>query len=265
MVNNIIQTSHFDLSLSRLGLGEYSEVLESHGFDSWDNLSHINEVTMAELGIRLDHRRKLRREITSLRGQPRTQPLLSPEPVDGELRNSEEKPQSPHTGQDELEIRIEPTQLKRRYRHRQRKDPHAPRKPSCDYVLFGNSLRQQPDIAQLSFVEISKLVGEQWQQLSLEGRATWTSNAAEQKRKYITELAEYQQSKEYQHHQDYLRTTKAKQEQRGSNGEISPTASLEKTESPEIGSSGQNSKDSSITMAESENGKKFMVFVSRPE
>lgn len=260
MANSIISSSHLGLSLSHLGLGEYFETLVSHGFDTWDSLTDIGEETMAELGVRLGHRRKLQREIASYRGQPRTQPLFPLPAVDGGLQDSEEEPNSPHAGQDELKTKTEPTLLKRRYRHRQRKDPHAPRRPSCDYVLFGNSLRQQPDVAQLSFVEISKLVGERWQQLSPEERVTWASTAAEQKRRYITELAEYQQSKEYQLRQDGLRITRMKQEKRALTSEVSPTTSS------------ANSKDSSITMAASDNeghsasaGKGFMVFVSRPE
>ena len=115
-------------------------------------------------------------------------------------------------------------------------------------------------------VEISKLVGKRWQRLSPEERATWTSTAAEQKSRYITELAEYQQSKKYQHHQDGLHITKTKQENRALTGEVSP-----KTSSETI-SSRPNSKDSSIIMAAIDDrghsasaGKRFLVFVSRPE
>lgn len=266
MANNIISPSHLELSLGYLGLGEYFEALVSHGFNTWDSLTDISEETMAELGVKLGHRRKLQREIASYRGQPRTQPLFSPPAVDCELQDSSEEPQSPHARQDKLKTKTEPTQLKRRYRHRQPKDPHAPRRPSCDYVLFGNSLRQQPDVAQLSFVEISKLVGEQWQRLSPEERVAWASTAAEQKSRYITELAEYQQSEEYQHYQDGLHITKTKQEKRALTGGVSPTTSSETV------SSRPNSKDSSITIAESDDGghsasggKRFMVFVSHPE
>jgi hypothetical protein len=266
MANNIISSLHLDLSLDHLGLGEYFEAFVSHGFDTWDNLTDISEETMAELGVRLGHRRKLQREIASYRGQPRTQALFSPPAVDGGLQDSEEEPNSPHAGQDELETKTESTQLKRRYRHLQRKDPHSPRKPSCAYVLFGNFLRQQPDVTPLSFVEISKLVGKRWQRLSPAERETWTSTAAEQKSRYITELAEYQQSKEYQHHQDGLHITKTKQEKRALTGEVSPTTSSETV------SSRPNSKDSSITIATSGDGahsvsarERFMVFVSRPK
>jgi hypothetical protein len=82
--------------------------------------------------------------------------------------------------------------------------------------------------------------------LSPEDQATWTSTAVEQKSRYITELAEYQQSKEYQHYQDSLRITKITQEKHALTSEVSPTASLETV------SSRPNSKESSITMAISE-------------
>jgi hypothetical protein len=259
----ITMSCQFDVSLSHLGLGEYSEALASHGFETWDDLIDISEETMTELGFKLGHRRKLQREIASYWGLPRTQPLARPPAADG-LQESEE-PESPRAEQDELETK-EPTPLKRRYRHRQPKDPHAPRKPRSDYVLFGIFLRQHPDVSQLSFVEISKLVGEQWQRLSPEERAMWTSTAVQQKSRYITELAEYQQSKEYQHHQDRLRMTKAKQEKRALTSEVSPTTSSETV------SSRPDWEESSITMAASDDGghsalvgKRFMVFVSRPE
>ena len=280
MADNIMSLP-FDLSLSRLGLGEYSEALLSRGFDTWDRLIDINEETMAELGIRLGHRRKLQREIATYRGQPQTQPLVCPPAVEG-LWESEE-PKSPCAGRDELETE-EPTPLKRRYRHRRPKDPHAPRKPSSDYVLFGKYLRQDPDVSKLTFVDISKLVGERWQRLSPEEREMWTSTAAQQKSRYITELAEYKQSKEYQHHQDSLRMTNTKQEKRTLNGEVSPSGSSQKTEftvsshnhetlhCTKTVSSRHNSKDSCITMAASEDGghttsagRRFMISVSRPE
>jgi hypothetical protein len=272
-------SSHFDASLSHLCLGEYSEALVSHGFKTWDDLIDISEETMAELGFKLGHRRKLQREIASYRGLPRTQPLVRPPAVDG-LQESEE-PKSARVGQDELETK-EPTSLKRRYRHRQPKDPHAPRKPGSDYVLFGKFLRQDPDVSKLPFVDISKLVGERWQRLSPEERAAWTSTAAQQKRRYRMELAEYQQSEDYRDHQDRLRMTKL--EKSTPSNEVSPTGSPKKTVSTGSGhmhktvrwtstvSSRHNLKDSSITMAASEDGghdasfgRRFSISVSHPE
>lgn len=63
-----------------------------------------------------------------------------------------------HAGLNEQGVE-EPTLSKRRYRRRQPKDPHAPRRPDSGYVLFVNFLRQNPLVSNLPFVDISKLVG----------------------------------------------------------------------------------------------------------
>jgi hypothetical protein len=99
-----------------------------------------------------------------------------------------------------------------------------------------------------------------------EEQVAWASTAAEQKNRYITELAKYQQSKEYQHHQDSLHITKTKQGKRTLTVVVSPITSSETV------SSRLNSKDSSITIAASDDGchsalgeRRFIVFVSHPE
>jgi hypothetical protein len=253
--------SQFEVSLTHLGLAEYNEALVSHGFETWDNLLDISEEDMEGLGFKRGHRRKLQREIASYRGQPHSQPL--PHSFHVDPLHGSEQPGSPGTEQDEVETG-EPVPLKRKYRRRRPKDPLAPRFPRSDYVLFGNLLRQDPNVSKLPFVEISRLVGEKWQALSPEERTGWTSAAAEQKSKYNAELAEYQQTEAYQKYQDLLHT---KELQKGILGDgTSRKEALENTESilsryrrQTLGSlstesSIDHSKDSSITMATNEDG-----------
>jgi hypothetical protein len=178
------------------------------------------------------------------------------------LRESE-LPSPSDADQDEVET-TEPTPSKRKYRRRRLKDPLAPRPPNSDYVLFGNFLRQDPNVSKLSFVEISRLVGEKWQALSPEERAWWTSTAAELKSKYNTERAEYQKTEAYREFQDLLR--KREQQQHILDDGTSHRGAQEKTEpilsrhryqtlgSSSIESSMDRSNDSSIVMLGDEDG-----------
>jgi hypothetical protein len=199
--------SQLDIVLSRLGLRGYLEPLISYGFETWEHLVDISEDDMAELGFKLGHRRKLQRAIAHYRGQPCNQPLNC---STDEFLGQGESPTSYLSGQDGEDDQDnqgdeEPMPTKRRYRRRQPKDPHAPQQPKSSYVIFANFLRQNPQVSQLPFVEISRLVGEQWQCLLPEEKAIWTSRAIEQKSRYSSELAEYQQTNHYQRHQDLLR------------------------------------------------------------
>jgi hypothetical protein len=98
--------------------------------------------------------------------------------------------------------------VRSRYRIRPPKDTHAPQRPQSGYVLFANFLRRNPHVSELRFVDIAKLVGEQWRRLSREDVVVWTNLAAEQRSKYELEVSDYQQTEDYEEHQDVLRTFK---------------------------------------------------------
>jgi hypothetical protein len=212
--------SHLGILLSHLGLQKYHESLASHGFETWDVLVDISEEDMAELGFKLGHRRKLQRAIADFRGQPHNEALFCSS-SDGGLFKSRSS-MSVHAGRDEWRVE-EPTPSKGRYRRRRLKDPHAPRRPNSGYVLFANFLRQNSQVSNLPFVDISKLVGEKWQCLLPEEKTMWISNAAEEKSKYYRELAEYQQTEDYKRHQDRLRRSKR---HNGRLGEGTSTATI---------------------------------------
>lgn len=62
----------------------------------------------------------------------------------------------------------------------------------------------------LSFTEIAKLVGENWQNLSAAEKEPFDSQAQVMKERYLADLAEYKKAPEYRKYQAYLQEFKAK-------------------------------------------------------
>ncbi|KAG7461944.1 hypothetical protein MATL_G00196410 [Megalops atlanticus] len=80
----------------------------------------------------------------------------------------------------------------------------APRAPTTGYVIFVNERKVQlkaenPD---LPFTEITKMLGIQWSQLSLEEKQRFNNEAEKDKQRYIRELMAYQNTEAYR---DFLR------------------------------------------------------------
>jgi len=63
-----------------------------------------------------------------------------------------------------------------------------------------------------SFTEIAKTVGERWQVLPPDEKATYESRSQAMKDKYYANLAEYKKTEEYADYQKYLAEFKAKHE-----------------------------------------------------
>jgi len=64
----------------------------------------------------------------------------------------------------------------------------------------------------LSFTEIAKTVGERWQVLAPDDKATYESRSQAMKDRYYAELAEYKKTENYARYQNYLEDFKAKHE-----------------------------------------------------
>lgn len=62
----------------------------------------------------------------------------------------------------------------------------------------------------LSFTEIAKLVGENWQNLTPAEKEPYESKAQAYKEKYHAELSEYKKTTQYQKYMQYLADFKAK-------------------------------------------------------
>lgn len=63
----------------------------------------------------------------------------------------------------------------------------------------------------LTFTEIAKLVGENWQSLAPPEKEVFESQANSAKDKYHRELAEYKKTQEYRRYTQYLQEFKEKQ------------------------------------------------------
>ncbi|RQM06968.1 hypothetical protein DH86_00000115, partial [Scytalidium sp. 3C] len=92
---------------------------------------------------------------------------------------------------------------KRKYRRHPKPDEHAPERPPSAYDLKGKHL---------SFTEIAKLVGENWQTLSPAEKEPYEHQAFVAKERYNNELNEYKKTEQYKEYARYLAEFKAKQQ-----------------------------------------------------
>ena len=167
----------------------------------------------------LGHRRKLQREIAKSKQQAKQQ---ARDPVLNNLQYGTNLPQ-PST------LRVVPSGstdvqqggplTKRGYRHHPKSDSHAPERPYSAYVLFSNHTREQMKDQNLSFTQLSKVVGEKWQQLSRDEKEEWKEKAAVPWETYKAELAEYQKTDAFRDYQRYLADFKTARDVRNPRGD----------------------------------------------
>ncbi|OTA94427.1 hypothetical protein M434DRAFT_10689 [Hypoxylon sp. CO27-5] len=190
-----------------LGISQYLDAFIDQGFDSWETILDITESDLDALGVKLGHRRKLQRRIANYRGIAPETSLISP------TRTSIE------------DARLEPNRIesiktdkpdgaavaKRKYRRHPKPDENAPERPPSAYVLFSNKMREDLKGQNLTFTEIAKLVGENWQNLSREEKEPFERQAHEAKERYSRELADYKKTAEYRKYCDYLHEFRKRQ------------------------------------------------------
>ncbi|KAI7849180.1 hypothetical protein BDC45DRAFT_521414 [Circinella umbellata] len=102
-------------------------------------------------------------------------------------------------------------QAKRKYRKRPKPDLNAPAKPPSAYVMFSNHLRAEMKNQNLTFAEISKIIGEKWKSLSAEKKDGYELTAMQAKDAYLIEMQQYARTPEYRRYRDYLKNFKEKQ------------------------------------------------------
>ena len=149
-------------------------------------------------------------------------------PPDDSTTNEASNKTAKTDGKDGPPTNVQPTG-KRKYRRHAKPDENAPERPPSAYVIFSNSMRSilkcgtrdltsclemREDLKgrSLSFTEIAKLVGENWQTLSPAEKEPFEAQAFAQKEKYTIELAEYRQTENYKIYSEYLADFKAKQQ-----------------------------------------------------
>lgn len=162
---------------------------------------------MKILNVDLGHRRKLQREIANTKRLAQDPAFVTPlYGIDPPPPNSRSRVSSSST---DVQQGAPPT--KRGYRHHPKPDPNAPERPYSAYVLFSNHTREQLKEQNLSFVDLSKIVGEKWQQLSRDEKEEWKKRGLVPWERYKAELGEYQKTDEFRDYQRYLAEFKATQ------------------------------------------------------
>nr|RBQ92048.1 hypothetical protein FVER53263_08051 [Fusarium verticillioides] len=196
---------------AELGLSQYLGAFVEQGFDEWDIILDIQESDLDALGVKLGHRRKLQRRIANARGISPSVSLVTPA-----------RPTSEDAKSDSVQLEPTRTELppdgqgvaKRKYRRHPKPDENAPERPPSAYVLFSNKMREDLKSQNLTFTEIAKLVGENWQNLNASEKEAYESQANADKEKYHRDLMDYKKTADYRKYMQYLHEFKEKQAKR---------------------------------------------------
>ncbi|KAI1660254.1 hypothetical protein F4813DRAFT_317777 [Daldinia decipiens] len=196
-----------EVIFGELGITQYLDAFIDQGFDSWDTILDITESDLDALGVKLGHRRKLQRRIANYRGVAPEASLVSPTCTSIE----DARIDSNRTESVKLEKPDGTAVAKRKYRRHPKPDENAPERPPSAYVLFSNKMREDLKGQNLTFTEIAKLVGENWQNLNRDEKEPFERQAHEAKERYNRELAEYKKTTEYRKYYDYLHEFRKRQ------------------------------------------------------
>jgi len=194
---------------AELGISQYLNAFLEQGFDTWETILDITESDFDALDVKLGHRRKLQRKIANARGLASDAALASPRNTPSDDRHGEE----PRVGYSKPESKegSGPHGAKRKYRRHPKPDENAPERPPSAYVIFSNKMREELKGRNLSFTEIAKLVGENWQNLSPKEKEPHEQQAFTAKERYNIELAAYKATESYIEYSQYLTEFKARQ------------------------------------------------------
>ncbi|KAI2618524.1 hypothetical protein GGR54DRAFT_640648 [Hypoxylon sp. NC1633] len=190
-----------------LGISQYLDSFIDQGFDSWETILDITESDLDALGVKLGHRRKLQRRIANYRGVAPETSLTSPTRTsieDARLDSTRTEPSK----SDRLDGA---SVAKRKYRRHPKPDENAPERPPSAYVLFSNKMREDLKGQNLTFTEIAKLVGENWQNLNRNEKEPFERQAQEAKERYSRELSDYKKTADYRKYCDYLHEFRKRQ------------------------------------------------------
>lgn len=197
---------------AELSISQYLDTFIEQGFDTWETILDITESDFDALGVKLGHRRKIQRRIADSRGISTERALASPTQHTNHLDDRAGDDQSASRGKgDGKEQSGVSNGGKRKYRRHPKSDENAPERPPSAYVIFSNKIREDLKHQQLSFTDIAKRVGENWQNLPPTEKEPYETEAFAAKDKYNSALAEYKKTENFRNYQNYLADFKAKQ------------------------------------------------------
>lgn len=220
-----------------LGISQYLDVFLDQGFDTWETILDITESDLDALGVKLGHRRKLQRRIANARGVAPDVALASPTraSVEDTRAGAEvQKPEASAVPSTDSRENSNGVVQKRKYRRHPKPDENAPERAPSAYVLFSNKMREDLKGQNLTFTEIAKLVGENWQGLTQAEKEPYERDAQAAKEKYNRDLAEYKKTPDYKKYLQYLQEFKAKHANHPQDKEVSKRVRLS---DPSIGDS----------------------------
>ncbi|KPM35091.1 hypothetical protein AK830_g11491 [Neonectria ditissima] len=225
--------SGLEAIFGELGLAQYLNAFVEQGFDEWDIILDIQEsdlelVTYLVLNSVIEGaQQKLQRRIANARGISPSTSLVTPgRPAAEDVKTdgSRPEPSRPETTHEVQGV------AKRKYRRHPKPDENAPERPPSAYVLFSNKMREDLKSQNLSFTEIAKLVGENWQNLAPMEKEGYESQANADKENYHRDLMEYKKTAYYKKYIQYLQEFKEKQAKQNQGGTISDVSKRPKLE-----------------------------------
>jgi hypothetical protein len=104
----------------------------------------------------------------------------------------------------------------RKFRRHPRPDENAPERPPSAYVIFSKEVRKEGEIANLSFTQMARIVGDRWQNLTPSSKEVYENRAQREKEKYNQQFSTYKKTESYRAYQAYLADFKAKHRARTS-------------------------------------------------
>ncbi|PHH91818.1 hypothetical protein CDD83_10167 [Cordyceps sp. RAO-2017] len=217
-------TRELESIFADLGLSQYLDAFVDQGFDAWDTILDIQESDLDALGVKLGHRRKLQRRIANARGIAPSVSLA----CTAKSASDESKPDNLRRESSRSDGAPDANGVaKRKYRRHPKPDENAPERPPSAYVLFSNKMREDLKSHNLTFTEIAKLVGENWQSLPPAEREPYESQANAAKEKYHCSLNEYKKTPEFRKYTQYLQDFKEKQARQNKGHDVSKRLKLE--------------------------------------
>ncbi|RHZ55444.1 hypothetical protein Glove_415g25 [Diversispora epigaea] len=236
--------------LNKCNLLEYYDKFIEEGFDQLQSLLDVTEADLIAMGAKRGHRRRLQREIATLKGIPPNVPfyiqhghetLNSPiytnnimPSVSQDVSNthyassssssssysanvsaSTEQQQNVISSNDsQNDSSLGTSNQKRKYKRHPKRDQNAPSKPHSAYVLFAQKVRSEYKVKEmnLTFPEMAKVVGDRWKKISTHEKEELEAQASAEKEKYLVSLSKYKTTEHWKKYQEYLKEFKEKYE-----------------------------------------------------
>lgn len=247
--------------LKKCNLLEYYDRFMSEGFDQLQSLLDVTEADLMAMDVKRGHRRRLQREIATMKGIPSNVPLPLflqhgsgfEDSNDGHSLNINvpqkilyiNGPPSSNCGSSQSggrSARVDDPpdppdppdngSTKRKYKRHPKRDKNAPVKPLSAYVMFAHKVREEYNGRNIPFPDMAKIVGDRWKNISPEEKDLYETNASKKKEEYQAKMAMYKTTEHWRKYQEYLKEFKEKYES-NSRDQSKPRKKFKSDQSPD--------------------------------